>query len=141
MKTSLTATVSLLIDAPRMRVWEALTTPSIIKTYFFGTTAESDWKVGSPLIFKGEWEGKTYCDKGVILVSEAPEVFQYSYLSSWSNLPDLPENYAVITYKLAEEKGLTLLTVTQTGIATEEIKVHSEQNWKTVLGQLKKLIE
>ena len=33
----------------------------------FGTDAVSDWKEGSPITWKGEWEGKHYEDRGVIL--------------------------------------------------------------------------
>jgi len=55
------------ITASLMEVWHALTDQETIKKYFFGTTAISDWEEGSSLIFKGEWEGKTYEDKGTIL--------------------------------------------------------------------------
>ena len=63
MKNDITGKVSIHINATTDKVWEALTTPEIIKKYFFGTDAVSDWKVGSSLIFKGEWEGKKYEDK------------------------------------------------------------------------------
>ena len=58
MKNKLTGKVSININASSHEVWEALTTPEIIKKYFFGTNVTSDWKVGGPIIFKGEWEGK-----------------------------------------------------------------------------------
>jgi uncharacterized protein YndB with AHSA1/START domain len=58
MKSDITGRTSTTINASISKVWEALITPSIIKQYFFGTDAISDWKVGSPLIFKGEWQGK-----------------------------------------------------------------------------------
>ena len=48
-------------------VWNALVDPAIIKQYMFGTTVTSDWKEGSPIVWKGEWQGKPYEDKGVIL--------------------------------------------------------------------------
>jgi uncharacterized protein YndB with AHSA1/START domain len=60
MKSNITATVSIIINATAEKVWEALTTPQIIKQYFFGTEAVSDWKAGSPIYFQGEWEGKGY---------------------------------------------------------------------------------
>lgn len=141
MKIALTAEVTLTFQASAEKVWEGLTTPEIIKQYFYGTNAISDWKVGSPLLFKGEWEGKPYEDKGIILQSIRPQLFQYSYLSSWSGLADLPENYATITYELSEANGKTILHVTQDGVASEEMKIHSEENWKTVLTGLKKILE
>src|SRR5688572_1862425 len=103
MKNQLTGRASVTIDAPVSKVWEALTTPELIKKYFFGTNAISDWKEGSPLIFKGEWEGKSYEDKGVILKSVPNKIFKYNYWSSMSGIEDKPENYVTITYNLHED--------------------------------------
>lgn len=129
------------ISAPVSRVWDALTNPEVIKQYFFGTQAISDWKVGSPLHFKGEWEGKEYLDKGIILKNEPEKLFQYTYLSSFSSLPDDPENYANISYELGEDNGKTTLTVKQENIENEEVREHSEKNWAHVLQNLKNLLE
>lgn len=141
MDNKFTASVTLVFKATANKVWEGLTNPEMIKQYFFGTNAVSDWKVGSALLFKGEWEGKPYEDKGVILQSEKPVLFQYTYLSSWSGMEDKPENYAIITYSLSEDNGVTTLIITQSGVATEEAKSHSEENWKQVLDGLKNMIE
>ena len=75
MSANLIAKASTNISAPASRVWDALTNPEIIKQYFFGTQAISDWKEGSSLEFKGEWEGKKYLDKGIILKSEPEKLF------------------------------------------------------------------
>ena len=56
------------------RVWEALVNPETIRRYMFGTDAVSDWKEGSPITWKGEWEGKHYEDRGVILRLEPEHV-------------------------------------------------------------------
>ena len=141
MSANLIAKASTSISAPASRVWEALTNPEIIRQYLFGTQAVSDWKEGSPLEFKGEWEGKTYLDKGIILKSEPEKIFQYTYLSSFSNLPDRPENYANVTYELHQDDGETILTVKQENIANEEARKHSEKNWEHVLKTLKDLLE
>lgn len=141
MSANLIAKASTTIAAPASRVWNALTSPEMIKQYFFGTEAVSDWKEGSTLEFRGEWEGKKYLDKGVILKSEEPKLFQYTYLSSFSNLPDAPENYANISYELMEEDGETMLTIKQENVADEESRKKSEENWAYVLKNLKDLLE
>ena len=141
MKNAITGKVSISINAPAKKVWEALTTPSIIKQYFFGTTAISDWKPGSPLVFKGEWEGKTYQDKGTILESIPQKLFRYTYWGSMSGIEDKPENYATISYELSERGRITELTVIQENIPDEKMKEHSEKNWNKVIGQLKDLLE
>ncbi|MCE3225613.1 MAG: hypothetical protein K0S32_164 [Bacteroidetes bacterium] len=141
MKNNITGNVSVEIDAPAEKVWEALTTPSIIKKYFFNTNAESDFEEGSPIRFTGEWEGKTYEDKGTIKKVEEKKLFKYSYWSSMSGIEDKPENYAVITYKLNEKNGKTILSITQENIPDEKMKEHSEENWNKVLENLKHLLE
>ena len=141
MSANLIAKASTKISVPASRVWDALTNPEIIKQYFFGTEAVSDWKEGSRLEFKGEWEGKKYVDKGEILKSEPEKLFQYTYLSSFSNLPDAPENYANITYELLEDEGETTLTIKQENVANEEARKHSEKSWEQVLKSLKDLLE
>lgn len=138
---NLLAKRSVSIEVPIEKVWYALTNPDIIKQYFFGTQAESDWKKGSKLVFRGEWEGKKYEDKGSIVNIEPPTYLRYTYFSSLSGKEDIPENYAHVTYELSEDGEATLLTVTQDNIATEQSRKHSEQNWGTVLESLKDLLE
>lgn len=140
-KLNMTANATVRIDAPVSEVWKALTTPLIIKRYLFGTEAESDWKVGSPIIFKGEWEGKSYEDKGTILTYELNRLLRYTYWSSMGGKPDLPENYHNVSYILTPDDAATLLTVTQDCVETEKQKKHSEQNWTKVLNALKNLME
>jgi uncharacterized protein YndB with AHSA1/START domain len=55
------------IHAPRSKVWRALTDPDQIQKHMFGSKVETDWKPGSEITWKGEYEGKKYEDKGEIL--------------------------------------------------------------------------
>ena len=132
---------SMTINALAAKVWEALTNPAIVKQYFFGTNVKSDWKKGSPIIWEGEWEGKSYQDTGTILDIEPGKFIKYNYWSSMSGTEDKPENYADITYSLSEKEGKTVLTVTQDNIKNKESKEHSEQNWQTVFGKMKEMVE
>ena len=141
MKNAIKGEASMVVDAPREVVFDALTNPGQIKKYFFGTEAVSDWKVGSPLYFRGEWEGKKYEDKGTILEKKDGELLKYNYWSSMSGIEDKPENYVVITYALSEILGKTRVTITQENIPSEEMRIHSEENWTRVLGDLKNLLE
>jgi uncharacterized protein YndB with AHSA1/START domain len=141
MKTGITGRVSIIIDASPSKVWESLTTPELIKQYFFGTNAESDWKVGSPITFKGSWQGKEYIDKGVILDSIPNKLFRYTYWGSMSGIEDKPENYVNITYNISETPNGTMLEITQDNIPDEKMKEHSEGNWRKVLEELKNLLE
>lgn len=141
METTLTAQASTTIDAPAGRVWEALIDPKKIRQYMFGTSVSSDFKEGSPIAWKGEWQGKPYEDKGVILKVNPPKTLRYSHFSPLSGLPDKPENYHTVTIELAPKGGKTLVTLTQDGNATEEAQQHSQKNWEMMLASLKKLLE
>lgn len=141
MKTDITARVIALIDAPVDKVWDALTKPEIIKQYFFGTDTHTDWKVGGPIRFTGEWEGKAYEDKGTVLDFQPKKLISYSYWSSMSGMEEVPENYVTVTYKLTEEAAHTRITITQSNIVDEKTREHSEGNWNMVLRNLKDLLE
>jgi uncharacterized protein YndB with AHSA1/START domain len=132
---------SLTVNAPAAKVWKALTDPAIVKQYFFGTNVKSGWKKGSPIIWQGEWEGKTYEDKGKILDIDPGKFVKYSYWSSMSGTEDKPGNYANVTYELSEKDGVTKLTITQDNIKNKEAKDHSEQNWQSVFGKMKEMVE
>ena len=141
MNKDLIFSTNLLILARPAEVWNALTDRETIKKYFFGTEAISDWTVGSPLIFQGEWEGKSYQDKGKILAAEPGRRLQYNYWSGFSGLEDIEENYSLVTYELDSEGESTKLTLTQEGFASEEALAHADAGWKMVMDNLKKLLE
>ena len=135
------AKATTLIDAPKAKVWEALTNPELIKQYLFGTEVTTDWQEGSPIRYKGTWEGKAYEDKGKVLQVVPEELLVSTFWSSLSGVPDLPENYQTVRYELSTEGDKTRLTLTQDNNATQEAASHSEQNWNMVLEGLKKLFE
>ena len=141
MKTDFMAEARTTINAPASRVWEALTDPEIIRQYFFGTNVVTDWKVGSPIYYRGVWQGKPYEDKGVILEFEPGRKLVSTHWSPLAGPPDVPENYHTVSYLLSEHDGRTDLTLRQDNNASEEERQHSEQNWNMMLSSLKALLE
>lgn len=129
------------INAPASKVWDALTKPELIKQYLFGTEVTTDWKVGSPITYKGAWEGKAFEDKGKVLKFDPEKSLISTHWSPLSGVPDTPENYHTVTYELTEKNGRTEVTITQDNNATQKEADHSTQNWKTVLDGMKKLLE
>jgi uncharacterized protein YndB with AHSA1/START domain len=137
----LIAKVTILIHAPVSRVWQALIEPDLIQKYLFGTRTITDWKVGSPIKWRGEWQGKTYEDKGAVLRFVPEKLIETTYWSSMGDLTNIPENYKKVTYELKPDNTGTYLTLTQDNNTSEEDKNHSEQNWTMVLENLKRLVE
>ncbi len=141
MNKTFTSKSTIAINAPASKVWDALTKPELIKQYLFGTEVATDWQVGSPVTYKGEWEGKTYEDKGKVLQIEKEKLLVSTFWSSLSALADIPENYKTVRYELsADDKG-TRLTITQDNNNSQEEADHSGQNWKIVLEGIQKLVE
>jgi len=141
MSTGAIAKASTTINAPASKVWDALTQPEQIKQYLFGTEVATDWQVGSPITYKGVWQGKAYEDKGKVLEIEPGKRLVSTFWSSLSGVPDQPENYNTVCYELSPEGSGTRLTVTQDNNASQEDASHAEQNWQTVLDGIKKLLE
>jgi uncharacterized protein YndB with AHSA1/START domain len=137
----LLATASITINAPASEVWEALTNPAMIKQYLFGTDVISDWKVGGPITYKGEWQGKAFEDKGEILEMEPAKKLVSTHWSPLSGVPHSPENYHKVTYTLSEKDGKTEVTIMQDNNANEKEQADSERNWRQVLEGMKKLLE
>jgi uncharacterized protein YndB with AHSA1/START domain len=135
------AKASTTINAPAAKVWEALTDPAMIKQFMFGTDMKSDWKKGSPVTWKGEWQGKKYEDKGVILDVEPQRKLRYTHFSPLSGLPDKPENYHTVTIELSANGKQTVVSLAQDNSKTEQEREDSEKNWGMMLMSLKKLLE
>ena len=124
------------------KVWQALTTPEIIKLYLFGTETITDWKVGSEIIFQGEYEGTSYKDHGIILENIPNSKLSYSYWSGFSGIEDKPENYSTVTCTIKNSgNNHTELTWTQSGFANEGAHKHSEDGMDEFLNSIKKIIE
>ncbi len=129
------------IKATKDKVWDALTNPIVIKQYLFGTEAISDWKVGSTLVFRGGYDGVDYADKGIIKRFEVGEIFQYTYLSSFSGLEDKDENYHLITYMLEDMHAGVSLNLIHENIQDENARDHAYNNWENVLKEIKEITE
>lgn len=140
-KQYLIAEVNTIISAPVAKVWEALTTPELIKEYLFDTNIITDWQTGSPIYWEGEWRGSFFTDKGTILTFVPGQLLRHTYLSSLSGKRDLPENYSIISYELAGDSLHTSITITQNNIDTEAGLEKMNEHWAKILMGLQYLVE
>jgi uncharacterized protein YndB with AHSA1/START domain len=141
MNKTLTAKATLTINAPASKVWDALINPKLIKQYFFGADIISDWKEGSPIIYKGVYQGKAYEDKGRVLKFEPEKSLVTTHWSPLSGTADSPENYHTVSYELVPENGSTQVTITQDNNSTQEEQEQNSNFWKMVLEGMNKLLE
>ena len=141
MERNLIAKASISINAPSEQVWNALVNPEAIKQYMFNTNVVSDWHEGSPIVWKGEWQGRSYEDKGMVLQFKPGSKIQYTHFNPLTGLPDEPKNYHTITIELTADGEQTRVSLAQDNNSTEEARAHSEKNWRMMLGSLKKFLE
>lgn len=140
MNDSIAVTARTLIKASKVKVWDALTNPDIIKEYFLGVNVQTNWEVGSQITYKGEWEGKAFEEKGTVLMNLENILLENNYWSP-SFGEDIPENYVLVRYELEDNPDGTGLTVTQIGANDQVSADQSKQNWQTVLDKMKELLE
>jgi uncharacterized protein YndB with AHSA1/START domain len=137
------------INASTDKVWDALVNPEQTKKYMFGCETVSDWKPGSPLLWKGVFDGQELVAvKGTIVSIEPGKHLAYTTIDpNNSNIPDAPENYLTVTYDVAAANGHTVLTVTQGDYANvaDGQKRYDETmaagGWQSILDQIKQLLE
>jgi uncharacterized protein YndB with AHSA1/START domain len=149
MHQPLSVTNAITIQASPGRVWDALTNPEMTKKYMFGCEALSDWRPGSPLIWKGHFNGvEMVAVKGNIVTIEPGKFLAYTTIDPNNPaIPDLPANYLKVTYDLAPQGDQTLLTVSQGDYSTVADGDQRYQEtiagggWTPILVQIKELLE
>ncbi|HEY6160879.1 MAG TPA: SRPBCC domain-containing protein [Bacteroidia bacterium] len=143
-------TNKIMISASPQKVWNVLVDPSQTKKYMFGCETVSDWKAGSELLWKGEYQGKEMVFvKGTIKEIRLDELLVYTVIDPNNPaITDKPENYLTVTYKLEQDNGQTLLTVSQgdfSKVADGEKRYKETYNngvgWDPILVQIKKIAE
>ncbi|WP_338870500.1 SRPBCC domain-containing protein [Spirosoma sp. SC4-14] len=139
---------TILINAAPAAVWDALTNPEQTKKYMFGCEPITDWQVGSPLLWKGSFDGtELVAVKGTILKIEPGYFLTYTTIDPNSAIEDIPENYLTVTYAVSAEGKQTRLAVTQGNYATvadgekRYQDTLSEGGWNAVLEQIKQILE
>ncbi len=142
-------TNSIEINASSESVWDALINPEKTKVYMFGCETVSDWKVGSPLLWRGSYEGNEMVFvRGFIVEFEKNHHLKYTVIDPNAAMDDIPDNYLNVLYELSGTGKQTCLTVTQDGFekaADGEKRYQDVYNkgdgWNPVLVQIKSLVE
>ena len=128
---------SIILNAPLPRVWEALTNPELTKKYFYNCEVISDWKVGSPIIYREETiEKVTDHVTGTITAIIPGTMFSYEFKSERSGVT------LKVTFEFLHTiDGATELVVRQDCGTDQQACDDSNQGWEFVLKGLKDLVE
>ncbi|NMH89364.1 SRPBCC domain-containing protein [Flavivirga algicola] len=134
-------TKSITIDTTKEKLWKALVTPEIIEQYLMGAQVSSDWKVGSKIEYRGEFNGIPFCDEGTIDLLDIEKEYKYSYWSANHGTIKSKENFVSISYKIENKKTHVNLVVNQTNYKSKKIADGMNQIWDFILDNLKKVLE
>jgi uncharacterized protein YndB with AHSA1/START domain len=129
------------LSAPPAEVWKALTDPERIKLWMSDGEIEviSDWKTGGSIFIRGNVNGK-HEYKGTILEMQTGLLLRYSSWSEISRLPDRPENYSVVEFRVSPVETGTRLEVSHSNLIAEAAFEHSNFYWGNALEVLKNVI-
>jgi uncharacterized protein YndB with AHSA1/START domain len=133
------------IRADTTAVWRALTDPVLVRQWAaepeLNLDVVTDWQVGSPIIMQG-FHHVRFENHGTVLHFQPNTFLQYTHLSSISRLPDRPENYTRIAFRLSpSDDGATSLNVELENFPTESILRHLDFYWRVTIEVLKRFIE
>ena len=106
-----------------------------------GTEVSTDWRVGSPITWRGEMNGTAYEDKGEILAADEPTRLSMTHYSPLMGAADEPENYHTVTYDLSAHGDRTTVELSQDGNESAEQAEQFGANWQGMLDALKKTVE
>ncbi len=128
------------IAASPEKVWTALTDAAFTVQYFFGRRIESDWKVGSTVLYLKE-DGRVDV-QGRILVCDEPRLLSYTWRVMWlDEYRGLPE--AIVTFQIDPLGDVVRLTMTESHPTAIDDKYleGGRRGWPVILSGLKTLLE
>jgi len=130
------------ISAPASAVWKAMQAGAM----FPGTEIETDWKIGHPITFKGEWQGKSFTDRGEIQTLSEGRELSFTHWSDNEGSGRRPASYHLVKYELEPAGQGTRVTLSQFNEGEDKsidarTKAEFEKNWTMMLEGLKKSVE
>ncbi len=121
------------------RLWSALTSPELMKKYWFGMHQEAEWKVGAPwkLVFS---DGRI-ADAGEVVEVDPPKRLVIKWRNEWK--PEMKaEGYARCTMELEPSEGVVKLTITHAMDRPDSKFIAAVSGgWPRILSNLKSLLE
>ena len=135
--------VETLVDANAAAVWDVLTARK--SAMFMGADVKTDWGLGSPIRFTGEFEGKAFEDHGEIREIEERRRLAFTHYSPASGKPDVPDSYNLVDVRLVAEDERTRVRLSQTPLGDAQPDPATiaafRRNWEVMLQGLKSAAE
>lgn len=140
--SKITASNTTKINAPLSLVWEVLTSPIYSVHYMFNCEVITSWEVGTPIEWKGNYNGYDAHQIGEVLEFSPKSKLSYTTFDPNFGLENIPENYIHVDYALEEVNGITHLTISNTTFdGNKERFGHIVEGWKMVAPLIAKTSE
>lgn len=123
------------------RLWAALTQPEFTARYFHGTHVVSDWKPGSPVIYRYA-DGRGDVMKGEVIESDPPRKLVISW--RFVTRPEFEaEKPSRATFEILDKgNGVVQLAVTHDDFPPDSETFRAiNPGWPPILSSLKSLLE
>lgn len=126
------------IESTPERLWEALTSSTFTRRYWFDTEVRSDWKVGAPVALV---MGGNVTDTGEILEADRPRRLAYTFKHELHEAMR-KEPATKVVFTIEPYGDLVKLTVTHQGFgAGSKLFDGISKGWPAILSSLKSLLE
>ena len=127
------------IRASAERIWSALTSAEFTRQYFYATAVQSDWQVGSPVVYLNP-DGSRVVE-GEVLESEPPR----RLVITWRPLYEdrlAAEPPSRVTFEIEALEGVCRFRVTHDHFEEgSQVYENVRQGWSAIICSLKSLLE
>jgi uncharacterized protein YndB with AHSA1/START domain len=121
------------------RLWQAITDPELVKRYYFGSVIESDFRPGSPLIYR-QAEGGRLDIEGEVVEADPPRKLVHTFAVKWD--PEVNDPPTRVTWEITPIGETCRLAVTHDGFSEETATFNQTKGgWPMILSGLKTLLE
>jgi uncharacterized protein YndB with AHSA1/START domain len=137
---SATQVYRMYIKAPQEKVWETITRPELISTFFHGAQIETTYEIGTPTRGYSPDRSQQWSD-GTVLEYDPPR----RLVHSWRTLYDpeaAPEPESRVTWEIeAQPDGVSKLTLVHDRLERSPKTAKSVEGWSYILSNLKTVLE
>ncbi len=137
MNDTVTHRYQIYIQTTQEKLWDALTNGAITPSYYFGTTVQTDWQVGSDYRYVGQ--NGTLLD-GKIIEIDPPNKIVQTFNARWE-----PEAEAVgeskVTWLIEPEGAACRLTLIHEDLADVPYVEGFLDGWSRIMSSLKTVLE
>jgi uncharacterized protein YndB with AHSA1/START domain len=132
-----TIVITTYIASTPENVWKALTNPDITERYWSGTRIESDWKVGSKVIYR---RGGEVVDEHELLTSVPRRGFSHTFHPTFGEFRNEPPSK--VTFEIVPGGEIVRLVMVHDEFPEQSaVYTACSAAWPMILSSLKTLLE